>query len=140
MVTYSDLRRQQGMARKPPKSGSAQKTFGVFLLFLLGVFGVCVVYLNQKREIAQIETQIYSCRKALENLKPQLANCRTQVEALKGNRIVEYAVNHGMSRPDIGQVCEMSPRRRDANRMIAGRESTGSSKVSMATILPSQNR
>ncbi len=139
MVTYSDVRRQQGMARRPAQSGGG-KTVLVFLLFLFGVFGVCLVYLNQKREIAQIEAQIVNCRKALNNLKPQLANCRTQVEALKGNRIKEYAVAHGMSLPNVGQVCDMSSRRRDTNRMIAGKKSSGSSNLSMATILPSQNR
>ena len=141
MVTmYSVERRQKEMARKPSRNGGGQKSFVVFLLFLCGIVGVCLVYLNQKREIAQIEANIVSCRKALENLKPQLANCRTQVEALKGKRVVEYAVQRGMSRPDIGQVCDMSSRRRNANRMIAGKEASGSSNLSMATITPSQNR
>jgi len=117
-------------------------TAGGIVALLVLVCAVCLVCLNQKREIAQIDAKITTCRKALENLKPQLSNCRTQLAALKGKEVVEYAVAHGMSYPNVGQICEMSPRLRNPNMMLAGKGASGaSSNVSMATITSQpQNR
>ncbi len=82
----------------------------VFIAAIVGSIGL--VYMNQKRQIAALDQQIVSLEKDINSIRSFISNKRTEQEALKSSKVVDFARMAKMTIPAPGQVCFLDPMER----------------------------
>ena len=107
-----DIRHPNSLNKRRDSSSNMVLDLFVTLAMCVGVLLIVVSYINYQKLISIAEDSISAVEKSNDELRSLIANQQRRQEALKNEKVIEYAKAHKMVMPSPGQVCVITEEQR----------------------------